>query len=467
MLLEKVRKNFRDNDLVGAGQKVVVAVSGGVDSVALAHILHALGQRLEFRLHVASLNHGIRGEDAEEDVRFVAGLARQWRLPYTSGVADVPQLAQQNGMGIEEAGRRARYNFLARVAANTGAHCVAVGHHALDQAETLLMHIVRGSGLSGLRGMQFSSLMPGHPTMRLIRPLLNITRAELEQYCHEQRLPFRQDESNDDLALQRNFIRHSLLHPLLKRNPNTLTSFLRLADSAAIDEDFLASRFESEVLPQVEATDEHWRIAISDFERLHPAMKRRILRAAFERLAGDNAVLDHDLTAALLVFCEEAKVGKRRDLGAGVKLRIGYQTLSVERANKQVACNSSCLIPAETAVELTAPSCFELVDIRVELQSETAPATGKEILFLPTDVNMQLRTRRAGDRFRPKGMHGQSRKLKDWMIDRKIAREIRDQIPLICADGEIVAICCNGTWHLADLSRFQLIAEHTLTVVLG
>ena len=467
MLIKKVWANVKDQDLIKPGQKVIVAVSGGIDSVALAHMFCALRHQFDIQLHVASLNHGIRGDNAQGDLRFVARLAREWRLPYTVSVADVPQFALRNRIGIEEAGRRARYSFLARVAAESGAHCVAVGHHALDQAETILMHIVRGSGLPGLRGMRFSSPMPDHPTVRLIRPLLNLTRAELEQYCLEQDLPFRHDESNDDTGLKRNFIRHQVLLPLLNRHPNALRSFVRMADSAAIDDDFLASRFEYDVLPHVEATADSWHIGKDYFESLHPAMKRRLLRTAFEQLTDNKAVLDHDSTAELIEFCEEHGVGKRRDLGTGIQVRIGYKTLFVERGSKKATIEESFVIPADTNIALTAPSLFKLGGIRVEVRSGMQPATDGVTLSLPEDVNMQLRTRRAGDRFRPKGMHGQSRKLKDWMIDRKIPRDLRDQIPLICADGEIVAIGCQGAWHLADISRFQVAADDALTVILG
>ena len=465
-LQEKVLANVRRHKLLESGQKVVVAVSGGIDSMALASLFCDLRQQLDIQLHVATLNHGIRGEDAKDDASFVAGHARGWRLPYTVGFTDAPQLAKQEQIGLEEAGRLARYRFLARVAKTTNADCVAVGHHALDQAETILMRIIRGSGLAGLRGMQFFSPMPGYPDVKLIRPLLNISRADLEQYITAQDLPFRHDESNDDTALQRNFIRHQLLLPLLDRQPNLLTSFARLVESTAIDDEFLATRFERDVLPQVTVRSDSWRMEKARFDSLHSAMKRRFLRTAFERLTSGGAVLDHDRSAEAVAFCQQRVVGRRRDLGAGIQLRIGYDSVTIERQGAEALDGGYSLVPRDTEARLTAPTVLPVGDNRVEIRLGRQSTTGGVTIALRADVNLLLRTRRAGDRFRPKGMNGQSRKLKDWMIDRKIPRAFRERIPLLCADGDVIAICCHATWHLADLSRIDGGGGDVVTVIL-
>lgn len=466
MFREKVLANIRQHNLLKSGQRVVVAVSGGIDSIALASIFCELRQQLDIRIHIASLNHGIRGDDAKDDLSFVARIARGRRLPYTVGHIDVPQMAEQARIGLEEAGRLARYRFLARVAKSTNADCVAVGHHALDQAETILMRIMRGSGSAGLRGMQFSAPMPGHTDVKLIRPLLNISRADLEQYLDEQGLPFRHDQSNDDTALLRNFIRHQLLLPSLDRQPNLLASFARLAESAAIDDAYLATRFECDVLPQVTVSDDSWRIDKACFDNLHTAMKRRFLRAAFERLAGGAAVLDHDRTLEAIAFCQERGVGSRRDLGAGIQLRIGYTTVSLERAGAEATDEGYSLIPRDTKTRLTAPTCLNVGDNHIELRMDRHLSRDGVTFALPADVKLLLRTRRAGDRFRPKGMNGQSRKLKDWMIDRKVPRELRERMPLLCADGDIVAICCRAAWRLADLSNIDRGGDDVVTVIL-
>lgn len=197
MTLKTVLRIIEHYKLLSANQTLIIGVSGGIDSLALLHILIQLQAELGINLHIATLNHGIRGQESESDVQFVKHVAEKWNVPYTAGQVDVPQLAENENLGIEDAARQARYRFLAEVAQQRGTNLVAVAHHADDQAETILMHIIRGCGLKGLRGMGVSVPMPGYSHITLIRPLLRITRQELEQYCIENQLNPRHDTSND------------------------------------------------------------------------------------------------------------------------------------------------------------------------------------------------------------------------------------------------------------------------------
>ena len=172
MIADEVLKTIKRQDLLAESQRAIVAVSGGCDSVALLHILLSIRRGLGLDLHVASLDHGIRGAEGQADLNFVRELAAGWDLPVIADQVDVPELAREWGVGFEAAARRARYDFLARAAKQAGSDCVFVGHHADDQAETILMRIVRGSGIRGLRGMRTASPMPFHPEITLIRPLL-------------------------------------------------------------------------------------------------------------------------------------------------------------------------------------------------------------------------------------------------------------------------------------------------------
>ena len=466
MTLSTVLANLTQHDLIVAGHTQIVAVSGGNDSVALLHILCELRASLDLRLHIATLNHGLRGEQSKQDLKFVEQLAKECQLPFTGGHANVQRLAAEQGLGIEEAARQARYDFLARVAMQEGAECVAVGHHAFDQAETILMHIIRGSGLHGLRGMQISSPMPNYPGLKLIRPLLNVSRSELEQYCLTNRLEFRHDHSNDDSSYQRNFVRHIALRPLLERHPNLLRSFARLADAASVDEDLLASYFEAEVLPLVTIRDERWSISIAVFEELHLSMKRRFLRRACMNLACDGEGLSHDLSVDVIRWLNGATVGKSRDLGRMLRLRMGYEVLHIELEDAEPRCSDYRVIPADTDLRLAVPSQLVLGELSIEALHCIQSTDSGLALVLHAKADLSLRTRRTGDRFRPKGMDGHSRKLKDWMIDRKIPRQLRKQIPLLCADGEIIAICEKDTWHLAQAPRDASMADDFITLIL-
>ncbi len=436
------------------GERVIVAVSGGGDSVALLHLLNRAKDSLGIALHVASLDHGIRGEAARQDLDFVGSLAEAWGMACTLGADDVPRRAKEWGVGIEEAARRARYRFLATVAREQGARAVAVGHHALDQAETLMMNIVRGSGLTGLRGMQVLSAMPGHPSLRLVRPLLHISKADLEAYCRRHDLPFRDDETNADIAYRRNFIRHEVMRPLLRLNPALLSAFARLSESAAIDEDFIAAQFESAVLPLVIATPARWRISKQDFAALHPALRRRLVQGAFRKLSGGAAALSHQTTIELADWALAASAGARRDMSAAIQMRRDYDWLCIERKDASPEYAQYRLIPAGSDRRIIADETLDLGDLKACLSTKPAAPEGGLFLAAPALLDLRLRTRRPGDRFKPRGMGGRSRKLKDWLIDRKVPRQIRDRIPLLCAGGEIIAIRLGDAWHLAESDCF-------------
>ena len=279
-LLARVRQYAQRYRLFSPGETVVVGVSGGPDSLCLLHLLRRLAPELRLWLHVAHLHHGLRGAEADADAAFVAELADCWGLPCTVGRADVAALAREAGLSLEEAARQARYRFLAGVAEAGGAATLAVGHNADDQAETVLMHFLRGSGAAGLRGMlprtplddyrllQAATIpiasghrvtalrsprwrqvfvvyswtaqplavsgadgdasdpppspgprVPASPRLHLVRPLLSISRAEIEAYCAEYRLAPRTDRSNEDTIFFRNRLRHELLPLLETYNP--------------------------------------------------------------------------------------------------------------------------------------------------------------------------------------------------------------------------------------------------------
>ncbi|MEN6478284.1 MAG: tRNA lysidine(34) synthetase TilS, partial [Anaerolineales bacterium] len=216
---DRVREALRAAGQPAAGGALVVAVSGGADSLCLLHALHALAPELGYRLQVAHLDHGLRAA-AAEDAAWVAALCARWGLPCTVGQAQVRALAEAEGRSLEEAARLARYRFLARVALRVGARAVAVGHTADDQAETLLLHLVRGAGLTGLVGMAPAAPWPlpedvASAALTLLRPLLAVSRQDTVSYCAALGLTPRKDETNADPAYTRNRLRLELL-PVLR-----------------------------------------------------------------------------------------------------------------------------------------------------------------------------------------------------------------------------------------------------------
>ncbi len=284
---QKVLDYIREKKLLDRGEKLVVAVSGGPDSVCLLHILSGLREELGIRLHVAHLNHQLRGRESDADAKYVAGLARRLRLPATIESRDVPAYRKKHRISLEEAAREVRYDFLAEVAKNTGAARLAVGHTLDDHIETVLMHLLRGSGTRGLRGLlPISPLKTATGILIIVRPILGLSREETMAYCHQHRLKPRLDASNLSPEMFRNRIRRYLLPELRKYNPQVAGALLRTAAIAADDLDFI----DKEV-------DKVWRDVVREqkgaviidkkkFIALPPALQRYLLRRSIESVLG-------------------------------------------------------------------------------------------------------------------------------------------------------------------------------------
>lgn len=449
-LRSELLRALRETGALDCSAALVVAVSGGADSVTLLHALCRLRGQLGITLHVASLNHGIRGEAGDRDLAFVAELAADWGLPCSLDSVDVPLLAREWRIGIEAAARRARYDFLARVAERQDFAPVAVAHHANDQAETRLLHILRGSGLRGLRGMRQLSTLPGHSRIRLLRPLLGISRADIEAYCAQHQLKFCRDESNSDTRYRRNFVRSEIIPRLQELNPAVVSALQRLGESAVVDDDFIKRQYDLLVQPNVYQSTVRWRIGRADYFSLHAALRRRYLQAAVEKLSAGSAGMSHERAIELDAWARNARVGAWRDIGAGLRLRCDYDALVVEKSDAKPETGRYRLIAQDTDLKLNVGETVSLggINMRLVYSDETGQ---RNSLQLPARSELRLRTRRRGESFRPKGMGGHSRKLQKWMIDRKIPRRLRDQIPLITADDAVVAICLADTWQLAEI----------------
>jgi tRNA(Ile)-lysidine synthase len=288
---------------------VVLAVSGGADSMCLADAALAMrGGKPAFV--IAHLNHQLRGEDSEGDAQFVQAFAMQRAVPCVIGHAGVKALSESRKVSIEVAARDARYAFLADVAMKHGATHVALAHHADDQAETVLLRLLRGTGPAGLRGMQLNNPLPNAPHLIAVRPLLHITREQIEQYCRACKLDWRHDASNDTLHHTRNRIRHELLPLLAQYNPNIRATLTRLADTLASDYEIVESttretfdRIAIEKNEQVHVDRKAWRA-------LSAGLQRATLREAVRRLKGDVTQLSY---AAI----EEAREVLNSDAGVG------------------------------------------------------------------------------------------------------------------------------------------------------
>ena len=453
-LCHEVARVLQEAGLLDDTRPLLVAVSGGPDSLALLHLLHTLSGRPPLSLHVAHLNHGLRGPETEEDARYVCEVADRLSLPVTVEAADVVAFRRERRLSWEAAAREVRYAFLSRTADRVGAAAVVLGHTADDQAETVLLHLLRGSGLQGLRGMLPHTVRRSHDGTRrvaLLRPLLRVTREETEAYCQARGLTPRHDPSNLEERYTRNRIRHRLLPSLAQYNPSIREALVRLARTATIDLDFIDRQLQ-QAWPAL-VTPEPWglRIRRNAFLALHPSLQAHLLRQAWEELAGETADLTSTQVEAMVDLAgEEGGADRSLSLGHGGRFHTGHEELVLGRRPTLAA--GPPLEPALLPLPGEAHTngwhvTARLVDGPVQV-TDGEPYRAYLSLAVLGD-RVQIRPRRAGDRFQPLGMEG-TKRLKEFMIDAHIPRGWRDRTPLLAGDGGVAWVV---GWRIAHWAR--------------
>jgi tRNA(Ile)-lysidine synthase len=440
---QRVLAFIKENNLVSRRERLVVAVSGGPDSVCLLHILAELRKELAIDLHIAHLNHQLRGKDSAADARYVVGLAKRLGIPATIASRDVKSYQKQHRLSLEEAAREVRYSFLADIAAEVGVAKVAVGHTADDHIETMLMHLIRGSGIKGLRGLApVSKLNVSGGSLTVIRPLLNLSREETVAYCTAHKLKPRLDASNLSPEPLRNKIRLQLLPLLRKYNPQINQALLRLAHTAADDLDFIekeAHRLKDSVL---KTEKNSVIIKKKDFSALPTAMQRQILRYSIASLLGSLKDIEADHIEVIIEALEKP-AGKVIGLPFGINFTIEYDRYILAPASL-----SLCPFPnlaGETALKIPGKTLFSgwTIDAAIEKKSVGKDWGGEandfsaSFDFTKVGQKLTIRRRLNGDRFQPLGMT-QPKKLNVFMIDARIPQAWRRNIPLVCAGDNII-----------------------------
>jgi tRNA(Ile)-lysidine synthase len=459
-LLEKIRATVSQRELLKIGDRIVVAVSGGPDSLALLHLLLALRNEWQLQLHVAHLNHQLRGAGSDGDAEFVAQLARNWNLPITLESRDVAAFASESKLSIEEAARQLRYGFLTEAAQQVGASAIAVGHNADDQVETILMHLLRGSGSAGLRGMLYraptSDLQSRAPNLHIVRPLLDVTRAEIEAYCNEHSLTPRTDSSNLDTKLFRNRLRYEVLPYLESINPRFRETLTRTSRTIADEYDYLEAQAHAAFLQTTRKTDGEIIFNRETWRQLHPALQRMTLRIAIQQLRNDLRNIDWTHIEDARHIALDKGAGAVATLPDGLRLIVGYkdfvigdekfESLALDIPQIDVDCMP---LPPGGTVGLSGSNWLVAIE-RFELSR--SPALWKEeraggnkwvASFDRSKIagRVAVRPRRAGDHFQPAGMDGHSKSIHEFMIDQKIPRAARAKMPLL-VDGEKILWVC-------------------------
>ncbi len=443
-LVQHVRETIHRYRMLAGGDTVVIGVSGGPDSTALLHVLAELREALQLSLRVAHFDHRLR-PGAAEDAACVAAMSRALGFPYHEGAGETREYAERLHFSVEDAARRLRYDFLASVARAVGAQAVATGHTLDDQAETVVMRLLRGSGLRGLAGIPPVRMLG---SVRLVRPLLEVPRADIEAYLRARGLSWREDLTNRDPAILRNHIRMVVLPAVEGHNPNVRQTVARLAgllrdEAAALDE--LAAPLIAAVLS---GEPDAVRIAREPFGRLPVALQRRALREAVRRVRGnvDTIAFVHIEEARRLVL--EGQVGAVVELPGGI--RVARLSGGVEVTTQ----------PGEAAggpleYRLDVPGRVVAPEFGVYLVAEVANASpqgvrprvnragAEEIMIDGARAGrvLILRGPRPGDRFAPSGMGGRTKKLSDYLSDEKVLRYRRRFVPVLTtAEGEVLWI---------------------------
>jgi len=323
-LTEQALAFIRRHDLVSTGETLVVGVSGGPDSVCLLYLLVGLKEELGICLHVAHLNHMLRGAESDGDAEYVFGLANRLGVAATLGRESVKDYRKEHRLSLEEAARQVRYHFLADVAGEVGANRVAVGHTLDDQVETILMRLVRGAGALGLQGMkpltEWESVQ-GKAMPKIIRPLLETSREKVTEYCRQHDLAPRQDSSNLSPSHLRNRIRYELMPLLRSYNPRIDEALLRMADTLAAESDFLQQQV-SLAWDKVVAEDGGALVlGAKEFKSLHPALQRHLLREVVRRILGSLEDIEWKHIEQLRRALDLPK-GKRVALPRGLTLYV-------------------------------------------------------------------------------------------------------------------------------------------------
>ena len=419
-----------------AGKRVCVALSGGRDSVALLHYFRQNAARFSVGLSALTCEHGLRKEASLEDLAFVECLCREWNVPLRVFRADVARLAKERKEGVEEAGRNWRYACFGQVLSDGEADLVATAHHRDDYAETVLFRLARGTSLAGL------NVFPEREG--IARPLLSVTRAQIDAYIRENHIPFVEDASNADQSITRNRLRHTVLPALEGAVPGAAEHLVEFARRAAADEEYLCTLARASVT----AAGKEARVAADLPE---PLFFRACLYAM--KFCG----LTRDYTSANF-----AEIAGLRKLQSGRRAMLPQGLLAVREGREIVFCRERPCDPGETAFR---PGTFEEFPLIVEDRAREDALCADLDAFPPGCV---VRTRREGDVFTPFG--GGKKALKKFLTDRKIAARIGKTLPLVAKGSEVFAVCgveiadsvkvTSGTRHLIYLYTPLRVPDH-------
>lgn len=447
-MLKQLEKTILDEQLISSGDTIVVAVSGGPDSIALLHGLCQLKSRYRWKVIAAHLNHSFRGQEADEDGRYVEKIAEELSIPSFIEKINVPQKMKEWGMGSQETSRLIRYEFLDRVARSYPKSIIATAHHADDQVETIIMRLLRGTGIEGLSGIPIKRMEKGVP---LIRPLLRVSRSQIEHYCKVQGLFPRTDKSNLSGKYTRNRIRLEVI-PLLKReNPEIAQGFTQLSIVSQAENEYMELEAK-EQLNSIIAEKETNKIIIEqkDFLRYHVALQRRMIKLILSYLSGKSIQIQFKHIEECRILFQSSSPSASLNLPGTIMVRREYNRVIFSRGKSSDSPSFHYTLPIPGQIfipEIGRTFTCSWVEGGQIPQENSPKRTVLNAQLIHGDLS--IRNRQPGDWMRVKGMDG-SKKIKEIFIDEKIPKLQREQVPLLTDEEKVLWI--PGIKHSAACS---------------
>lgn len=438
---DTVYKNIIENQLICKGDKVLVGVSGGCDSIFLLNILNTLKTEIGFELIIVHINHLYRGESAFDDEEFVKNQAEKLGLKFIVYRKNMDEFAKKSGISKEDAGRRIRYEFFNEALIKEKANSIAVAHNKDDQAETIFMRFLRGSGLDGLKGMDFKN---GY----IIRPILNISRREIEEFIFNNNLSYREDPTNSEKIYLRNRIRLDLLKKIKDEyNENIINILYNTGRIIKEENDFIAEIAKREMDNVFKIEENSGVLDLISFNKLHIGIKRRILREIIKSMTGNIQNIGFIEFERIFDICKKNTgvfmyIKDLRIINSYDKLLFKFHKAEI----KKPKIESLEFLPGES-IDFNGNKILSKIIKRGEMEKNPSNRNTVYFPLSKLDGKLCIRYRKAGDKFNPFGMKG-VKKLKDFFIDEKIEKDLRNLIPLICFKNDILWVTgyrrCNG-----------------------
>lgn len=437
---KKVLSTIKKYNLIKTDDNIIVGVSGGPDSMFLLSVLYNLKKEISFDIIVCHINHGTRGIETDKDEEFVRRFCKHKDLDFYSIKVDMNGYAKEKNISSEEAGRELRYNFFRKILKqydNKGS--IAVAHNKNDQAETMIMRFLRGTGIDGLKGMDFKS-------KDIIRPILDIKREEIEKYILEKDIDVRIDKTNEMDIYRRNKIRLNLIPELqTEYNPSIIDTLYKTSRIMNMDSDFI-NNYAYNIFNNIKTkiSKEEISLDINEFSKNHKAIQYRIIRLAIENIIGHLKEIEQIHIELVIKLIENNNTGKKIDISNGLEVYIDYDILKIRIKNEKQKKDLNYKL------NLNDVNYIKELDLEIsfKITNEKIKKINKKDMFIKyfdydkIEDGLYIRLRKSGDKFKPLGMKG-SKKLKDFFIDEKISRDKREKTPLIYDNKGILWVVGN------------------------